>query len=93
MYSRHRAFEENLVGLGLLVVYFLYEINPDPRRKKMLWEKVVQLFVTFNLIFLGLGWPWVGEFVGFVVIFMFLNPTELGKSHNIVRNGSQSGYE
>ena len=23
----------------------------------------------FNLIFLGLGWPWVGEFVGFIIIF------------------------
>ena len=23
---------------------------------------------TFNLIFLGLGWPWVGEFDGFIVI-------------------------
>ena len=25
---------------------------------------------TFNLIFLGLGWPWVGEFDGFIVIFV-----------------------
>ena len=24
---------------------------------------------TFNLFFLGLGWPWVGEFVGFIIIF------------------------
>ena len=24
---------------------------------------------TFSLIFLGLGWPWVGEFVDFTVIF------------------------
>ena len=24
---------------------------------------------TFNLIFLGLGWPWVREFDGFVIIF------------------------
>ena len=24
---------------------------------------------TFNLIFLGLVWPWVGEFVGFMIIF------------------------
>ena len=24
---------------------------------------------TFNLIFLGLGWPWVGEFVAFIIIF------------------------
>ena len=25
---------------------------------------------TFNLIFLGLGWPWVGEFDGFIKIFI-----------------------
>ena len=25
---------------------------------------------TFNLIYLGLGWPWVGEFVGFIIIFV-----------------------
>ena len=24
----------------------------------------------FNLIFLGLGWPWVVEFVGFIIIFI-----------------------
>ena len=24
---------------------------------------------TFNLTCLGLGWPWVGEFVGFVIMF------------------------
>ena len=23
---------------------------------------------TVSLIFLGLGWPWVGEFVGFIII-------------------------
>ena len=25
---------------------------------------------TFNLIFLGLRWPWVGEIVGFMIIFI-----------------------
>ena len=25
---------------------------------------------TFSLIFLGLGWPWVGGFVGLIIIFM-----------------------
>ena len=28
-----------------------------------------------NLIFLGLGWPWVGAFVGFIKIFIFF-PTQ-----------------
>ena len=32
----------------------------------MLWEKSGPI-VNFNLIFLGLGWPWVGEFVGFMI--------------------------
>ena len=36
---------------------------------------------TFNLFFLGLGWPWVGEFVGFMIIFnMLFNPTEFGRT-------------
>ena len=26
---------------------------------------------TFDIIFLGLGWPWVGEFVGFIIIFIW----------------------
>ena len=26
---------------------------------------------TFNLFFLGLDWPWVGEFVGFTIIIIF----------------------
>ena len=36
---------------------------------------------TFNLFFswVGLGWPWVGEFVGFVVMFICF-PTH----HNLV---------
>ena len=43
----------------------------------------------FNLIFLGLGWPRVGEFVGFIIIFyMFSSRTEFGKSptpHHLAR--------
>ena len=36
---------------------------------------------TFTPIFLGLGWPWVGKFLGFHnIIRMFSNPTEFGKS-------------
>ena len=39
---------------------------------------------TFNLFLLELGWPWVGKFVGFMIIFtpeyMFSNPTEFGIS-------------
>ena len=52
-----------------LVVCFLYKLKYQPTKKYLLWEKVAQN-ATFNLIFLGLGWPWVGEFVGFLIIFL-----------------------
>ena len=26
---------------------------------------------TFNLVFIGLGWPWVGELVCFIIVFIF----------------------
>ena len=41
---------------------------------------------TFNLIFPGLGWPWVGEFDGFIIIFICF-PTEQNlvyRKHRIV---------
>ena len=41
--------------------------NPNPRKKYWLWEEVAQN-ATFNPFSLGLGWPWVGEFVGFIII-------------------------
>ena len=44
----------------------------------MLWEKVAQM-PLLTLIFLGLGWPWVGEFDGFILIFTCF-PTQ----HNLV---------
>ena len=64
--SYYGVRREFLVGLGFLqsVSY----IKPIPtHEKKSLWENVVQM-PLFNLTFLGLGWPWVGEFVGFIVI-------------------------
>ena len=72
-------FAENLVGLGFLVVCFLYKTNPKPTKKKLRCEKVGQN-ATFNLIFLGLGWPWAGEFVGFIIIFICFPNQEFGKS-------------
>ena len=34
----------------------------------------------------NLGWPWVWEFVGFMIkIYMFSNPTEFGISQNTLR--------
>ena len=45
---------------------------------------------TFNLIFLGLGWPWVGELVGFIIILVCF-PTQpcFGKSQTPCYDGSQ----
>ena len=50
-----------------LVVCFQYKTNPNPQKKYFLWEKVAEM-PLFNLFFLGLGWPWVGELVGFIKI-------------------------
>ena len=36
-------------------------------------------YATFHLIFLGLGWPWVGKFDDFIIIFICF-PTQ----HNLV---------
>ena len=73
--------EEDLVGLGFVVVCFLYKINPNPRKIILLWEQAAQM-PLLTLIFLGLGWPWVvGEFVGFIILFLcFPTPTDFGKS-------------
>ena len=35
---------------------------------------------TFNLFFLGLGWPWVGEFVGFMIMVICF-PTQHNSVH------------
>ena len=52
-----------------LVVCFLYK--PIPTHEKIFAVgKSGGRNATFNLIFLGLGWPWVGEFVGFIMIFI-----------------------
>ena len=37
---------------------------------------------TFNLVSLGLGWPWVGEFVGFIIIFIHF-PTQQNSVNRI----------
>ena len=73
-----------------LAVCFLYQINPNPRKNYLLREKLAHMALS-NLIFLGLGWPWVGEFVGFTIIFMFYNRTEIriiNRKHPIKLNTS-----
>ena len=55
----------------ILVVCFLYKTNPNPRKIIFAVGKSGPN-ATFNLIFHGLGWPWVGGFVGFIIIFICL---------------------
>ena len=80
-YGISRVFADNLGCVMFLVVCFLQITNLNPRKKnkknknKKLREKMAQM-PLFDLIFLGLGWPWVGEFDGFTVTFIcMLFPT------------------
>ena len=42
--------------------------------------------LTYDLV---LGWPWVGDFVGFIVIFvLFSNPSEFDNLANTLRTYS-----
>ena len=79
--SYTRVFAENEFGLvRFLVVCFLYKTNPNPP-KSICSQGKSGPNATFNLIFLGLGWLWVGEFDGFMIIFyVFPNPAEFGIS-------------
>ena len=63
-----KVFAEKFGWVGFVVVCFPYKINPKPTKRYLLWEKSGPN-ATFNLIFLGLGCPWVGDFVGFIKIF------------------------
>ena len=58
-----RVFADNLVGLGFSSVSY---IKPILTHEKLFAVGKSGPNATFNLIFLGLGWPWVGEFVGFL---------------------------
>ena len=53
---------------------FLYINRSQLTKNRLLWEKSC-LNATFNLIFLVLGWPWVGDLVGFMTMFTCF-PTE-----------------
>ena len=44
--------------VGFLVACFLYK--PIPTHEKVFAVGKRGINATFNLIFLGLGWPWVG---------------------------------
>ena len=61
-----RVFAENLVGLGFLKSASY--IESIPTHEKLFAVGKSGPNATSNLIFLGLGWPWVGEFVGLIII-------------------------
>ena len=44
----------------------------------------------FNVIFLGLGWTWVGGFVGFMIVFTHF-PTQQNKVDRKNRNVADDG--
>ena len=63
-------------------MYSVTKNQSQPTKNYWLWEKTSPN-ATFNLFFLGLGWPWVGEFVGFITIFYMLSdPTEFSTIAN-----------
>ena len=72
------VFAENFGWVGFLVVCLLYKTIPTHERFFPIGKSGPN--ATFNLNFLGLGWPWVGEFVGFTIPgdtyseYMFSNP-------------------
>ena len=58
--------------VGFVVVCLLYKIKPNPRKNICCGKKWPKFhLLTYIFSFLGLGWAWVGEFVGFPIIFMF----------------------
>ena len=74
----NRVFAENLVRIGFLrsVSY----IQPFPNHEKLLALGKNGPNATFNLFFLGLGSPWVGGFVGFIIIPIYF-PTQQNLVH------------
>ena len=60
-------FAKNLVASGFL--YSVSYIKAIPTHEKIFAVGKRGPNATFNLFFLGLGWHWVGEFVGFIRIF------------------------
>ena len=75
MVPRNRVFAENLVRLAFLqpVSY----IKHIPTHEKLFAAGKSGPNATFNPSFLGLGWPWVGEFVGFIILFHVFQPNRI----------------
>ena len=79
-------FAENLVGLGLLLS--VSYIKSIPTHEKVFAVGKSGPNATFDLICLGLGWPWVGEFVGFIISTGICFPTQ----HDLVNREHPNGF-
>ena len=66
-----RVFKEKLVELGFL--WSASYTKSIPTHQKLFAVGKSDPNATFNPIFLGLGWPWVGEFVGYIVTFICIS--------------------
>ena len=69
----HRSRKEKVIGylgwlVGLSFLMFVSYVKPVPTH-----HRIVCCGNMFNLIFLGLGWPWIVELVVFIVIFACLS--------------------
>ena len=65
-----RVFAEKFLLGWVSSLFPIYVINPNHQKSFAVGKSGPN--AKFNLIFLGLGWPWVGEFVGFIVILLSL---------------------
>ena len=70
-------FAESFVWLGFLQSISYINSIPTDEKSFAVGKKSGAQMPLFNLIFLGLGWPSVGEFVGFMIILMRF-PTQSG---------------
>ena len=76
---------EDLVWLGFL--QFVSYIKTIPPHEKLFAAGKSGPNATVNLFFLGLSWPWVGEFVGFIIFICFPTQQNFGKSQTPYANG------
>ena len=66
----HWALAENLVGLGFLQSVSYIKSILNQRKNICCGKKKWPEMLLSACFFLGLGWPWVGEFVGFMMTFI-----------------------
>ena len=60
-----------MVNSRCFVVCFLQKNTPNPRKIICCGKKAAQMpLLIYSVFFLGSGWPWVGECVGFIIMFI-----------------------